>query len=425
METKDLKEHLDTAVSDVKDRIKQQNAEIEKHGETTAETAKALESATKRMDEVKSEIDRIIDERKKDDERIVDLEKRLNRGGMSEDEQAKTLGHMLVESKQYKAAVEANDTKVSPVTASMSLKDLTSAPASGGSLNQPMRRDEIFRDPADRMAFIRDLLPMVPTADGSVEIIVEKSFVNNAGPQAATGTGSGLGAGELEKKAKSNLMYELDDVKIRTLAHWIPASRQILADAPRLRAEINSRLIYGLMIESDSQLLFGDGSGQNLEGIMVNSDVSDIGALEAGLSAVERQRAMIRHIRRAITKCQVNEYRNVNGLVMNPEDWEDIETATGTDGHYIWASVQTGAGERIWRVPVIPTNAQNEGEFVLGDWQMGATLYDREQVSVRVSESHEEFFIKNAVAILAEERIGLGVHRPLAFTKGQFTSATG
>lgn len=425
MEVKDLKEHLDTAVTDVKERIKQQNEEIEKHGETTAETAKSLKAATDRMDEVKSEIDRIIESRKKDDERIVELEKRLNRAGMSEDEEAKTLGHMLIESKQYKAAVEANDTKVSPVTAKMSMKDLTSAPTSAGALNQPMRRDEIMRDPADRMSFIRDLLVTVPTSDGSVEIIVEKSFVNNAGPQAATGTGSGLGAGEFEKKPKSNLIYELTDVKIRTLAHWIPAARQILADAPRLRSEIDSRLIYGLMLESDNQLLFGDGSGQNLEGIMVNSDVSDIGALEAGLSDVERQRAMIRHLRRAITKCQTNEYRNVNGVVLNPEDWEDIETATGTDGHYIWASVQTGAGERIWRVPVVSTNAQNEGEFVLGDWQMGATLYDREQVSVRVSESHADFFIENAIAILAEERIGLGVHRPLAFTKGQFTSATG
>jgi HK97 family phage major capsid protein len=69
---------------------------------------------------------------------------------------------------------------------------------------------------------------------------------------------------------------------------------------------------------------------------------------------------------------------------------------------------------------VIVTNAMNQSEFILGDWTMGARIYDREDVTVRVSESHEDFFIKNAVAILAEERYTMAVVRPLAFTKGSF-----
>jgi HK97 family phage major capsid protein len=61
--------------------------------------------------------------------------------------------------------------------------------------------------------------------------------------------------------------------------------------------------------------------------------------------------------------------------------------------------------------------------FILGDWTMGAKIYDRESVEIRVSESHSDYFVKNGVAILAEERYTLGIQRPKAFCKGLFTVA--
>jgi len=134
---------------------------------------------------------------------------------------------------------------------------------------------------------------------------------------------------------------------------------------------------------------------------------------------------MIDHIRRAVTECQTNEYYNVNGVVLNPNDWETLELAKATDGHYLMINLPAdGAQERIWRMPVIITNAMPEGEFILGDWTLGAKIYDRESVSVRVSESHADYFVKNGVAILAEERYTMAVNRPKAFTKGSFEVAS-
>ena len=87
-------------------------------------------------------------------------------------------------------------------------------------------------------------------------------------------------------------------------------------------------------------------------------------------------------------------------------------------------SMPTGrATETVWRVPVIVTNAITAGTFLIGDWNMGAVVYDREDVSVRVSESHADYFVKNGVAILAEERYTLAIPLPKAFCKGQFTVA--
>ncbi len=95
----------------------------------------------------------------------------------------------------------------------------------------------------------------------------------------------------------------------------------------------------------------------------------------------------------------------------------------GSDGHYIWVSVTQGGELRLWRMPVVVTNAMTAGSFVIGDWTMGATLYDREQKSVRISEQNIDNFVKNAVTILAEERAAFAIELPLAFTKGTLTAA--
>jgi hypothetical protein len=61
---------------------------------------------------------------------------------------------------------------------------------------------------------------------------------------------------------------------------------------------------------------------------------------------------------------------------------------------------------------------------LLGDWTMGATLYERETMSVRVSESHADLFIKNGIVLLGEERAAFAIELPKAFCKGSFDVAS-
>jgi HK97 family phage major capsid protein len=65
----------------------------------------------------------------------------------------------------------------------------------------------------------------------------------------------------------------------------------------------------------------------------------------------------------------------------------------------------------------------HEGEFLTGAFGLGAQIWDREQANVRISEHHADYFTKNMLAILAEERIALTVYRPESFVKGVFTAA--
>lgn len=409
MEIAELKGHLDTVKSDITAAVAKRDSEIKQYGEATEATRKALTAATERLDTIKGDMDRI-------DARVIEMEKAAQRqfGGAAE---SKSLGQQFVESNAYKNA-RSNGTDSVRVN-----KALSNLAASAGALVQPQRRADVVI-PAQRTAFIRDLLTSIPTSSNAVEVMRENVFTNNSAPQQPGSASTAIGAGEFQAKAESNLTYELVTVPVRTMAHWIAASRQVLSDAPMLQRLVDTKLMYGLNLLSDTQLLYGAGTNQSLTGLMVDSGVSTVGEIAAGTTAANLPGAMLNHVRKAITKCQTYEYYNINGLVVNPIDWETLETAKGTDGHYIWVTVPNGGEQRLWRVPVIVSNAMAQGDFLLGDWTMGATIYDREQMDIRVSESHSDYFVKNGVAILAEERYGFGIELPKAFTKGSFDVAS-
>lgn len=409
MDIENLKAHLDTVKTEIKSAVAARDAEVKQYGEATEATRKALTAATERLDTIKGDFEKF-------DARLIEMEKASKRQ-FDGAQEAKSYGQQFVESDAYKSA-NGRGTNAHTVR-----KNLSGLAASAGSLvNTDRRPDVIIR--AERQAFIRQLLPSVTTTSNAVEVVRESVFTNAASAQAPGSASTAIGAGEFQNKSQSNVTYEFITVPVRTFAHFIPASRQVLSDAPMLQRLVDSKLVYGLNLLSDTQLLFGDGTNQNLTGLMVDSGVETVGQIASGTTAAQRPGAMLDHIRAAITRCQTFNYGNVNGIVLNPVDWGTLETAKGTDGHYIWVSVPNGGESRLWRVPVIVSNAMTVNNFLLGDWTMGATVYDREGIDIRVAEQHASMFVQNAVAILAEERYGFGIEQPKAFCKGLFTVAT-
>lgn len=411
MEIQEIKEHIQQSVVEIKAGVEARDAELKQYGEVTEATTKQLTEATNRLEAMKSDFDGI-------NERLEKME--IDRQKLFAGEAAsKSLGEQFISSDVFAEMVKAGRASGSGVRVE---KNISGLAASAGALVRPDRRPDVIVTP-DRPSYIRDLLPSIPTTSNAVEVMRQDVYTTNAGPQAPGTANTAIGAGEFEVKGQSNITYELITVPIRTMAHFIPASRQVLSDAAVLQGLINSRLMYGLNLLSDAQLLFGDGTNQNLTGLMVDAGVSDVGEIAQGTSADDLPGAMLDHIRSAITECQKNDFYNINGVVLNPVDWQTLELAKGSDGHYIWVTVPNGGEPRLWRVPVIVSNAMTEGNFLLGDWTLGATIYDREQMDIRVSESHNDFFVKNGVAILAEERYGFGIELPKAYTKGSFDVA--
>lgn len=409
-EIQDIATALNTKSAEIKNAQDAIAKEVKEFGEANAETKAALETHQKDFAELKDLFGKM-------DDALKEMQKKAHAYDQA-NPIVKSMGALVTESVQFKSAFESGARSMAPVT--LDRKDISGVAASAGALVRPDRDPTVYQNPT-RPTRIRDLIPSVPTSSNAVEFMRENVFTNNAGPQ---GTVAGVGAGELATKSKSDITYELIQKPVSTIAHHVIASRQVLSDAPMLQGLINGRLAYGLDLESDDQLLLGDGTGQNLTGILVDADINDVGELPVGTAAADVPSAMIDHIRKAITQCQLMEYYNINGLVVNPQDWEVLETAKATDGHYLMVSMPTTTSEmRLWRVPVVVTNAMPVKTFLLGDWSMGAVLYDRESITVRVSESHANLFIENGVAILGEERYTLGIPLPKAFCKGAFTVA--
>ena len=223
---------------------------------------------------------------------------------------------------------------------------------------------------------------------------------------------------ETTLKPKARITYAEQTSSVKTLASWLPATRQILSDATQLRALIDGRLVESLMIEEERQMLYGTGTTTQIQGIMTATGTGSY-AWSSGTSGDTKVDA----IRRAMTLAALANYP-ADACVVNPSDWEDIELAKGTDGHYLITPVMSGAANLIlWRVPVVVTSAINAGDFLVGAFALGAAIYDREQATVRIAEQHEDFFTRNMVVVLAEERLTLVVYRPESFVVGDFDSA--
>lgn len=300
------------------------------------------------------------------------------------------------------------------LTGSYGQKDMYSALPTGtpGTFG-PIQRDPIVVPPM-RTKRVRDLFPVRTTTAQVIEYFRMTGFANNAAAVAqrnSDNTNFGV-------KPQSSFTFVGEQAPVRTIAHWEAAHRNVLADEPQLRSIIDNELMYGLRLQEDAQILAGDGTGENLTGVLSTSGIQEYDWSSGAITPVPDSKADA--IRRAATLAFLA-YYEPTGIVLHPNDWEDIELAKDKNGQYLVAvSVALGGEPKLWRIPVVETPAISEGTALVGAFGTGAQLYDREQASIRISEQHSDFFVRNAIVVLAEQRLALAVKRPEAFVKVNF-----
>jgi HK97 family phage major capsid protein len=277
-----------------------------------------------------------------------------------------------------------------------------------------LERDAIVIPPM-RTRRVRDLFPVRTTTAAVIEYFrmigftTPHSTAHNAASPVAERSGSNFAA-----KPQSSMVFEGHQAPVRTLAHWEAAHRNVLADEPQLRSIIDNELLYGLRLQEDYQILRGDGTGENLLGILNTTGVQTYNHTP-GSNGVPSTDTKADAIRRAATLSFLA-YYEPSGVVMHPNDWESIELTKNTQGTYLFSvSMQVGGEARLWRIPIVDTPAMPEGTALVGAFGTAAQLYDREQASIRISEQHADFFVRNAIVILAEQRLALACKRPEAF----------
>lgn len=290
-----------------------------------------------------------------------------------------------------------------------------SASGQGGNLIQSDRQGG-FVDILQRQLTLLDLIPSTRTTSNLIEWVKEKTFTNNAATvaeaTATTGT-SGL-------KPESVLNFELATSPVQTIAHWIPITNAMLADAPQVRGIIDSRLIYGLNQELEDQILSGDGNSPNLGGILA-SGLQTLG-LAAG-STYGGQANVVDAAYAAMLQVQVTGLARPNAFVFNPIDWaavrlmrESAVTGNVNPGGYLYGPPSVQGPMTLWGRPVVESIGMTQNTMLTGDFQLGCMLFDREDSAIRVGTIDDQF-VRNMQTILAEMRAAFAVFRATAFAR--------
>jgi HK97 family phage major capsid protein len=388
-----LPESIKAELGKISDQIKAQ-----------AEVAdKEIKAHAKLSEETRANVDKLLTQQGELQARLATAEQmvaKMEQGG-GERERPKSMGEQFTSDEGFESFA-SSARKGSSMSVGVNAA-ITSDTASAGDAIAPMRVPGIVSAPNQRL-FIRDLLSWGRTSSNSVEYVRETGFTNSAAP---------VSENPADGKPESDITLELDSAPVATIAHWIHASKQVLADVPMLQSYIDGRLRYGLKLKEEAQLLKGSGVGLNIEGIFTQATTY----ANPGVTVVNETR--IDRLRLALLQAELAEYY-ADGIVLNPIDWAAIELLKDSTDAYLFSNPRFITAAGMWGRPVVPTKSLDMGEFLVGSFQQGAQGWDREDVRVIVSLEDRDNIIKNMVTILCEERLALTVYRPEAFVKGDF-----
>ncbi len=272
-----------------------------------------------------------------------------------------------------------------------------------GDTMAPYARQQGIIPLASRRRWIWEYIPNQVTAAPAVEYLRETGNIQEADLQSSEGT----------DKKESDFTFELKRADCETFAHWTQMSRQVFSDQPALAGFLQDRLMQGVWRKLEQQIINGTGTSPQLSGILDSGNhVIYTGASSSdGLSKVD-------HIRDAIALLQTGDY-SPGLVVVNPDDWKEMELERGTDGQYVWAVPSAMQPPVLWGQPVHVTNSIAAGTFIVMD-PSAVMMWTRQSANMLLSDSHEGTFIANVLTALCEARFAFGVLRPEAIVAGEY-----
>jgi HK97 family phage major capsid protein len=339
--------------------------------------------------------------------------------------QNKSLGQEFTDSAQYKSAIEhyresggrlKQGFSTGAVALQMKGTLLEGAGGGGGPLAAPVPQvipgvvEKLFQP----LTFA-DLLLAGQASVNSLRYVVE-----------GTATSGAAGVAEGGSKPQSTLGLTTADEPIKKIATSLKISDEMLEDAPAVQSYINGRLSLFVRIEEERQLLRGTSGGNEVQGILTSRNVPVYaGGTAAGNRAVQLFKAM--------NGLRGSAFLEPEWTVMHPSDWEVIRLLTDTAGQFygggpfqgpysgngqlVGASGQmSGPTDSLWNKPVYITGIIGAGTAIVGT-SSSAQVWRKGGMSVEITNANEDDFLKNLLAIRAEERLGLAVYRPTGFVE--------
>ena len=397
-----LQQTVTGLTADIGKHIDKSNKEVEEFGKISTDTKAALTDLSALYSEAKEKQDKEI---KSINERFNGLEAKFQ--GLPQNGPAiLSPGQQFIGSEAFKSA-QGNkfashfSVNLKGLSPSEEKTAATLAAASHGDAVIQQRVPGFTFEPDVKMR-VRNVFPTSPTSVNEVEWIEESTPMADAAIQEDD-------AAPPVAKAENAHALNLVSKKTETIATHLPATRQLLDDVPQLESFINDRLRNALLNKEDSELLTGAGT---VDGLIPN-----IAATTAitGFTILDAIDKMIEEVN--------TDNHMASWIMMHPTIFHKIRRSKGSDANYLLGNPATGAGFQPWGLRVFSSPAVPITDTIVGDFSTSnITLFDRQSVNVRTTDSHGTDFIENMIRFLIEERLLLAIYLASGFRKADLTA---
>lgn len=262
----------------------------------------------------------------------------------------------------------------------------------------------------DQPLQIEDLFPHIPVTVDAIEYLKEGTFTDGS---AVTAEGSKLGETKFNKPS-------LATANCVNIGAYSVVTHQLITNEQAFAAYVNSKMQYKLQLNVENQLINGTGSGQ-LGGLLKAGNYTDKTAdARQGLPASE---ANLFDLALLLKNEFEKQYIVPENFILNPNDWVGLCLLKDKKGNYILGGPQSLATKTLWGVPVLTSPLVASGKYILGNFTLGATIYDREALNFRISDQDGENFKSMLYTLRVNRRLGFAVENPLAIFAGDWSLA--
>jgi len=215
----------------------------------------------------------------------------------------------------------------------------------------------------------------------------------------------------------SDAAWEEFSIKLKKIGDTIPVSEEFTVDQARFNGELQAFLSDNVSIVEDTQLLTGDGTGNNLIGLLTTAPV--MGVVSRGIVDASVY-DLIPIMRELIVKGKGSKYRP-NFVMMNLTEINKYKLKKDANNNYIMPPFVSADGNVIDGIPVIENNGMADDTLVMGDSRYGRIYDGAEGYTIQIGYKDAQF-VQDLKTLKARKRLALLIKNSEAEAYLQVTS---
>ena len=266
--------------------------------------------------------------------------------------------------------------------------------------------DQIKYDPS-RSVHIRSLLALGSTDAQTIRYPKESAYSDNAG---TTAEAAAFGQSDFDLAAST--------VNVEKIGTYMRITGEMLDDIKQLTSYLSARVPEKVLSVEDNQILNGDGSSPNLDGLFTDGAAFAAGGFALAIESANEFDVLTV----ALNQLALSNYQ-ADTILLNPTDLHKMILLKSTANEYLRNQIFSGLQPTINGIPVTVNTAVTAGKFLVGNLRQASQLWIRENLAVEFSREDSDNFQKNFVTVRAMERVALTNYLPNAIVQGTFSTA--